>query len=130
MGGIPSPTRVCPKLYRGRSLMSTTSWKALGHGNVVAQPPLRLSANLQRLQLHVANVGDSSALVIDSNFQGHRISLVHRPTDKKEQLRVEAEGGHVARGRVNGQLAVSRALGDHYLKTSGVTGLPSVATRD
>jgi len=34
-------------------------------------------------------------------------------------LRVEAEGGFVARRRVNGQLGVSRALGDHCLKTCG-----------
>lgn len=81
-------------------------------------------------RLHLANVGDSSALVIDASFQSHRVSFDHRPTDVTEVLRVEAEGGFVARGRVNGQLGVSRALGDHWLKTSGVTGSPYLCTRD
>lgn len=129
-GNSISDTRVSQALQRSFThvddqLENIGAWKC---GSTATVALVRKSA--AGLQLHVANVGDSSALVIDSNFQGHRISLDHRPTDKKEQLRVEAEGGHVARGRVNGQLAVSRALGDHYLKTSGVTGLPSVATRD
>jgi protein phosphatase PTC1 len=82
------------------------------------------------LRLHLANVGDSSAVLIDSNFQGHMMSYDHRPTDVKEQLRIEAEGGFVARGRVSGQLGVSRALGDHWLKTAGVTGSPYIVSRD
>mmetsp|Transcript_932 Transcript_932/g.2191 ORF Transcript_932/g.2191 Transcript_932/m.2191 type:complete len:95 (-) Transcript_932:150-434(-) len=32
------------------------------------------------------------------------------------------------RGRVAGQLAVSRALGDHHLKTSGVIANPHITT--
>jgi serine/threonine protein phosphatase PrpC len=82
------------------------------------------------LRLHLANVGDSTAVLIDSSFQGHQLSFDHRPTDVKEVLRVEAEGGFVSRGRVNGQLGVSRALGDHWLKSSGVSASPHIVTRD
>jgi serine/threonine protein phosphatase PrpC len=82
------------------------------------------------LKLHLANVGDSTAVLIDAFGQGHKVSVDHRPSDMKEVLRIEAEGGFVSRCRVNGQLGVSRALGDHWLKTSGVTGMPSIAMRD
>jgi len=129
-GNSGSEVRISQALHRSftqvdNQLKSVGAWKC-GCTATVAL----VHKSVAGLQLHLANVGDSSALVIDSTFQGHRISVDDRPTDKKEMLRVEAEGGFVARGRVNGQLAVSRALGDHYLKTAGVTGSPHIATRD
>merc|ERR1712190_12058 len=36
----------------------------------------------------------------------------------------------VRHGRVGGQLGVSRSLGDHHLKTSGVSCIPQVNTTD
>ncbi|CAK9022133.1 unnamed protein product [Durusdinium trenchii] len=82
------------------------------------------------LRLHSANVGDSRAIVIDKNDGEHRLSRDHRPTDPAEIQRVEHEGGFVVRGRVVGQLGVSRALGDHSLKSVGVTWCPFVSARD
>lgn len=81
-------------------------------------------------RLHLANVGDSSAALVDSTGHAFRISIDHRPNDIGEVLRVEAQGGFIARGRVNGQLGVSRALGDHWLKAAGVTWCPHVCSRD
>lgn len=81
-------------------------------------------------RLHLANVGDSSAALLDANGHAFRISVDHRPNDIGEVLRVEAVGGFIARNRVNGQLGVSRALGDHWLKSSGVTWQPHVCSRD
>lgn len=44
----------------------------------------------------------------------------HHPDRDDERSRVESAGGHVSEwggvARVNGQLAVSRAIGDVYLK--------------
>jgi len=82
------------------------------------------------LRLHVANVGDSRSIAIDSANSEWRISRDHRPNDPAEIQRVESEGGFVTRGRVAGQLGVSRALGDHSLKSVGVTWRPSVCARD
>lgn len=82
------------------------------------------------VRLHVANVGDSRCIVIDGSGAERRLSRDHRPTDAAEARRVEAEGGFVTRGRVAGQLAVSRALGDHALKSIGVSWRPHVAPRD
>ncbi|CAE7948300.1 PTC1, partial [Symbiodinium sp. KB8] len=81
------------------------------------------------LRLHSANVGDSRAIVLESGSEC-RLTRDHRPTDPAEIQRVEAEGGFVARGRVVGQLGVSRALGDHSLKSVGVTWHPHICTRE
>jgi len=82
------------------------------------------------IRLHVANVGDSRGVSVDSSHGDWRVSRDHRPTDIDEVRRIEAEGGFVTRGRVAGQLSVSRALGDHALKSSGVTWRPHICTRD
>eukprot|EP00933_Yihiella_yeosuensis_P056685 TRINITY_DN5605_c0_g2_i2.p1 TRINITY_DN5605_c0_g2~~TRINITY_DN5605_c0_g2_i2.p1 ORF type:complete len:324 (-),score=35.75 TRINITY_DN5605_c0_g2_i2:149-1120(-) len=81
------------------------------------------------LRLHAANVGDSRAVSLDP-YGEIRISRDHRPSDPAEIQRVESEGGFVSRGRVSGQLGVSRALGDHALKSAGVTWRPYIHHRD
>lgn len=82
------------------------------------------------MRLHVANVGDSRAIAVDCMHDEWRVSVDHRPTEISEVKRVESEGGFVSRGRVAGQLGVSRALGDHALKSSGVSWKPTITTRD
>jgi len=82
------------------------------------------------MRLHVANVGDSRAVAVDCAHGDWRVSKDHRPNDPSEVRRVESEGGFVARGRVAGQLGVSRALGDHSLKGLGVSCRPHVLARD
>jgi serine/threonine protein phosphatase PrpC len=47
-------------------------------------------------------------------------SVTHKPTEEKEVMRIQENGGYVAAGRVNGSLAISRAIGDYYLKKYGV----------
>jgi len=82
------------------------------------------------LRLHLANVGDSRGVIVDASHAECRVSQDHRPTDLSEVRRIEAEGGFVSRGRVAGMLGVSRALGDHALKSSGVAWRPHVCARD
>lgn len=82
------------------------------------------------LRLHVANVGDSRALAIDSSRGHTRVSQDHRPSDEAEARRVRQDGGFVQMGRVSGVLAVSRALGDFSLKGVGVSWRPSICVRE
>jgi len=61
------------------------------------------------------NIGDSRSVLCS----GGRVKFAtsdHKPTNPEERQRIEEAGGHVSQGRVNGQLAVSRALGDFELK--------------
>lgn len=60
-------------------------------------------------------VGDSRA-VLYSNEAVRFGSEDHKPSNLKETERIQKADGQVALGRVNGVLAVSRALGDFAFK--------------
>lgn len=67
--------------------------------------------------IYLVNLGDSrTTLKQNSDIT---ITTDHKPKSWKERQRIFASGGTVSEGRVNGILAVSRALGDYYLKGSG-----------
>lgn len=63
----------------------------------------------------VANLGDSRAVAC-RGMKALALSTDHKPYDDKEKARIERAGGKVFWGRVNGKLAVSRALGDFVHK--------------
>ena len=58
----------------------------------------------------VANVGDSRALLVHADGGVKELSKDHKPSDDGESERVVAAGGCVFYNRVDGQLAVSRAI--------------------
>ena len=62
-----------------------------------------------------ANTGDSRA-VLCRDGKAVALSHDHKPYLPKERARIEAAGGTVQYDRVNGDLAVSRALGDFVYK--------------
>jgi len=62
-----------------------------------------------------ANTGDSRA-VLCRGGQAVALSHDHKPYNTGEKERIEAAGSHVKFNRVNGDLAVSRALGDFVYK--------------
>jgi len=74
-------------------------------------------------KLYVANVGDSRCVLV-SGDRVVRTSVDHRANDPDEMFRVQSEGGIISRGRVGGQLMLTRALGDFALKNIGVSCLP------
>ena len=66
-----------------------------------------------------ANVGDSRAILVLRNGDTVPLSIDHKPNRKDERERIEALGGSVSLWgvwRVEGILAVSRAIGDRMLK--------------
>ena len=60
-------------------------------------------------------MGDSRAVAC---VGGHAIDLSrdHKPSSPEEAMRITSAGGFVEGNRVNGNLALSRALGDFFFK--------------
>ena len=67
-------------------------------------------------QLICANSGDSRT-VLASNGRAKAMSYDHKPTLTSEKSRIVAANGFVEMDRVNGNLALSRALGDFEFKS-------------
>jgi serine/threonine protein phosphatase PrpC len=63
-----------------------------------------------------ANAGDSRATMSKVRGPALTLSEDHKPTNPEEQARIEKAGGYVSNGRVDGNLAVSRGLGDFEFK--------------
>lgn len=86
--------------------------------------------------LYVANAGDSRS-VISSKGKACDMSTDHKPDDEIEFKRITAAGATVSCGRVNGNINLSRAMGDfEYKNTAGkeyheqaVTCHPDIVTR-
>ncbi|KAK7196566.1 protein phosphatase 2C [Novymonas esmeraldas] len=67
-------------------------------------------------EITCAWVGDSRA-VLCRGGEAMDLSHDHKPVEEAEKARIEAAGGFVRENRVNGQLAMSRAMGDFSYKT-------------
>ncbi|KAI6234993.1 hypothetical protein M3Y95_00004500 [Aphelenchoides besseyi] len=84
-------------------------------------------------KIYCGNCGDSRA-VISKKGCAVPLSYDHKPNNESEMARIQAAGGWVDAGRVNGNLALSRALGDFVFKNNStldaeeqiVTALPDV----
>ena len=102
---------------------TTPSAKAAvpGFASKSPMPKLQSSASRQRV-LYTANVGDAR-IVLCRNGKALRLSYDHKGSDENEGKRISNAGGLILNNRVNGVLAVTRALGDSYMKEL-VTGHP------
>ncbi|GMP67841.1 hypothetical protein CsSME_00027696 [Camellia sinensis var. sinensis] len=88
-----------------------------------------LTALVVGRHLLVANAGDCRA-VLCRNGVALQISNDHRPTYLPERQRVEELGGTIKFGYLNGELAVTRALGDWHLKRPFGSASPLTAEPD
>ncbi|XP_017058922.1 probable protein phosphatase 2C T23F11.1 [Drosophila ficusphila] len=92
---------------------------------------------IRERRLYCANAGDSRAIACISGVV-QALSVDHKPNDEAETRRILAGGGWVEFNRVNGNLALSRALGDFIYKKNSlkspeeqiVTANPDVEIRD
>jgi len=70
--------------------------------------------------IYCANSGDSRALIQLTDGKVIELSHDHKPENDGELKRVKAGGGYVEDGRVQGIIAVSRAIGDWEYKNPGL----------
>lgn len=61
------------------------------------------------------NAGDSRT-IMSINGYAKALSYDHKPSNEGEKTRISAAGGYVEMGRVNGNLALSRGIGDFEFK--------------
>lgn len=71
----------------------------------------------------VANAGDCRA-VLGKRGRAVELSKDHKPNSADEKARIEKLGGAVYDGYLNGQLSVSRALGDWHIKSPKGSSCP------
>ncbi|KAH8599710.1 phosphatase 2C-like domain-containing protein [Bisporella sp. PMI_857] len=89
--------------------------------NEATHAKLKNTASRQRV-LYTANVGDAR-IILCRGGKALRLSYDHKGSDENEGKRIANAGGLILNNRVNGVLAVTRALGDAYMKDL-VTGHP------
>jgi len=81
-------------------------------------------------RVFVGNAGDSRA-IISVNGEAKPLSHDHKPVNRSESSRIVAAGGFVEFGRVNGNLALSRAIGDFEFKqNASLTAEYQIVTSD
>lgn len=88
-------------------------------------------------KIYTANAGDSRS-VLGVKGRAKPLSFDHKPQNEGEKARITAAGGFVDFGRVNGNLALSRAIGDFEFKKSAelapeqqiVTAYPDVVVHE
>ncbi|KAJ6924685.1 protein phosphatase 2C 22 isoform X1 [Populus alba x Populus x berolinensis] len=100
--------------------------KACSLDAALASGTTALAALVVGRLLVVANAGDCRAVLC---CRGNAIDMSndHKPTCSKERKRIEASGGYVYDGYLNGLLNVARALGNWHMegmKSSGSDGGP------
>lgn len=70
---------------------------------------------LNNKQIYCGNAGDSRTIMSINGF-AKALSYDHKPSNEGEKARICSAGGYVDMGRVNGNLALSRGIGDFEFK--------------
>jgi len=123
----PTSTALAVKKVEEKRIVAAVSTP---NGFQCAFPPHRVTAGCTAIvafvcgsKLYVANAGDSRGVLCRENGSAHDLSFDHKPNGPIESSRIRKAGGFVnALGRVNGNLNLSRSLGD--LKYKQLKHLP------
>ncbi|KAL7221838.1 hypothetical protein ACSBR1_023725 [Camellia fascicularis] len=108
-----------------RSFMETDAAfaKSCSLGSALSSGTTALTAMIFGRSLLVANAGDCRA-VLSRHGMAIEMSKDHRPCCNNERMRIESLGGFIDDGYLNGQLGVTRALGDWH-----INGLKEISGR-
>lgn len=84
----------------------------------------------QHIHLYTANVGDTR-IVLGYKNKAYRLTTDHKVINTDESDRIVESGGYIWNGRVNGLLAITRALGgETMLHDGGISCNPKVSRLD
>ena len=76
--------------------------------------------------IYCANVGDSKCILVKKDKTFNVLTKDHKCFNSEEAERIRSCGGMVFCGRMFGQLALSRAIGDFELKPYGLLAMPDI----
>ena len=109
-----------PSLALKRSFYRTDAeFSAMAKIRYLSDGTTSLVACIHNRRLYVANAGDCRAVLISDRWGVTPMSVDHKPDREDEKRRITKLGGkvlHWGRWRVQGVLAVSRAIGDVTLQ--------------
>jgi protein phosphatase 2C family protein 2/3 len=74
---------------------------------------------ITKTEIYCANAGDCRA-VLSKKGKAKDLSVDHKPNTPSEKARIERANGFVEDGRVNGNLALSRSIGDFEYKSNPI----------
>lgn len=74
-----------------------------------------ITENGGKRYLYTANAGDASAVLCHGG-EGILLSVEHKASVEEEVKRIQDKGGFIVNGRVNGQIIITRSLGDWLMK--------------
>eukprot|EP00339_Tiarina_fusa_P023314 CAMPEP_0117082508 /NCGR_PEP_ID=MMETSP0472-20121206/58108_1 /TAXON_ID=693140 ORGANISM="Tiarina fusus, Strain LIS" /NCGR_SAMPLE_ID=MMETSP0472 /ASSEMBLY_ACC=CAM_ASM_000603 /LENGTH=362 /DNA_ID=CAMNT_0004810787 /DNA_START=1697 /DNA_END=2783 /DNA_ORIENTATION=- len=116
-----SPDAVVPLFYSSFMVLQDELQKHAVNDGTAANVVL-----LTNTHIFCANAGDSRSILI-RNGEAYPLSIDHKPEDPVERKRIELAEGFVSESkRVNGVLALSRAIGDCDLRPA-ITCEPDVS---
>ena len=104
------------ELYKETNAASMETPSKRGFGGLTEEGPdmkgcTSIVILVKNKTLYVANAGDSRAILAKGG-KVQELSFDHKPDNEKEKARIAKAGGSVIEGRVDGNLNLSRALGD------------------
>ncbi|KAG5979505.1 hypothetical protein E4U55_005095 [Claviceps digitariae] len=118
----PKPHEACP-VDREKTVSASPPVRTASSSSLEAASHVKRKASTVRQRvLYTANVGDAR-IILCRGGKALRLSYDHKGSDENEGKRIANAGGLILNNRVNGVLAVTRALGDVYVKDL-VTGHP------
>lgn len=91
----------------GTNSQDAASWNQESYAGCTANVILIVDGTT----IYCANAGDSRSLLCQKGVV-KELSFDHKPDNELEKERVRKAGGYISEGRINGNLNLSRAIGD------------------
>jgi len=117
---VVRPRRAHPHKSSKSSSVDSSGSNSSSSSSASGQREKPSSSTGQKLfEVTVSNIGDSRAVLLRADGRWKLLTRDHKPSNAEEKERIEKAEGKVDNSRVDGQLALSRAMGDWHYKQNG-----------